>query len=213
MPLRVSGNPTNINKNGRSRTGTHLSTNIYLAVDDGTGPAIIGAVQEITVNETRPINKWGEVGTDGIIDSAPKGPVDIKGSCKRIRFDGVRILPAFRRGFIHVGSQRIPFDIQIYDIMEGDADSDNVLLTEIKNVWIENISYTHQADNYIIYESMSWTAESIQTTRGNSNNAVNSIAPYVINPFEREADIGKYRGALDAVGLLNAFDGPGGNNL
>jgi hypothetical protein len=213
MPLRVSGNPTNISKNGRSRTGTHLSTNIYLAVDDGSGPSIVGAVQTLQVNEKRTIKKIPEVGTDGIIDSAPSASAEISGSCTRVRFDGIRIAQAFRRGFIHVHAQRIPFDIQIYDIMEGDADSENVIITEIKNVWINSIGYTYHADNFIISEDMGWDAETIQSTRGNSNNVVNATSPYVINPFEREADMGKYRGALDAVGLLTAFDGAGGNNL
>ena len=42
MPLRVSGNPTNIvTQDGRSKTSTHLSTNIYLAVDNNNGPLIV----------------------------------------------------------------------------------------------------------------------------------------------------------------------------
>ena len=212
MPLRVSGNPTNVVTNaGRSRTGTHLSTNIYIAVDNGQGPAIVGAVQSLQITERRGIKRIPEVGTDGFIDSAPGSSTEITGSCKRTRFDGVRIAQAFRRGFVHVHAQREPFDIQIYDIIEGSTT--NVIVTEVKNVWINSISYTYSADDFIIVDDMSFDAETIQSTRGDGTDdpAVVLDPTLSINPFERQADsgFGDYRGALDAAGLLGAFDGSG----
>jgi hypothetical protein len=213
MPLRVEGNPTNVVTNeGRSRTGTHLSTNIYIAVDNGQGPAIVGAVQSLQVSEARQIKKIPEVGTDGFIDSAPSSSTEISGSCTRTRFDGVRIAQAFRRGFVHVHAQREPFDIQIYDIIQGDEE--NIIITEIKNVWIKSITYTYKADDFIIADEMTWDAETIVSQRGNSNagqNAVPQNPQLSLNPFERQADrgFGDYRGALDAANLLGAFDGSG----
>lgn len=211
MPLRVAGNPTNVSTDsGRSRTATHLSTNIYIAVDRGSGPEIVGAVQQLQVNESRDIQPIAEVGTDGFIDSAPKSSTSISGTCQRTRFDGVRIAQAFRRGFVHVHSQREPFDIQIFDIIEGDGE--NILLTVIKNVWIKSIEYSYSASDFVIVDTMNWQAETIISTRGTSgDNAVSASDNLSINPFEREADRGfaDYRGALDAANLLGAFDGSG----
>lgn len=215
MPIRVSGTTNGITRpstsTGRDRTGTHLSTNIYIAVDDGSGPNIVGAVQQLTVNESRSIKKISEVGTDGIIDSAPDRSADYKGTCKRTRFDGQRIASAFRRGFVHIHAQREPFTIQIYDIIEGDGN--RIVLTEIKNVWISSISYTYDSENFIIVDDMGWEAETIRSTRGvnTTGNVVEAKFPYVINPFERGADIGEgdVRGALDAANLLGAFAGSG----
>lgn len=213
MPLRVAGNPTNVVTNeGRSRTGTHLSTNIYIAVDNGQGPAIVGAVKQLVVNEKRSVKPISEVGTDGIIDSAPNQSATFSGSCQRVRFDGVRIAQAFRRGFVHIHAQREPFDIQIYDIIEGDGD--NILVTEIKNVWITSIDYTYSSDDFVIVDTMGWQAETITSHRGSSNagqNAVVQNSQLSMNEFERQADrgYGDYRGALDAANLLGAFDGSG----
>jgi hypothetical protein len=215
MPLRVAGTPGLTQPStgtGRSRTGTHLSTNIYLAVDDGNGPFLVGAVQQITINETRSIKKIPEVGTDGFIDSAPNQSTDINGTCRRTRFDGVRVAQAFRRGFVHVHAQRSPFDIQIYDIIEGDGD--RIVITEVKNVWIKSISYSYNADDFVIVDEMGFEAETIISTRGATNsdqNVVDPVFPASINQFERQADrgFGDYRGALDEANLLGAFDGSG----
>ena len=206
MPLRVSGNPTNIvTQDGRSKTSTHLSTNIYLAVDNGNGPLIVGAVQTITINESRDIAMIAEIGTDGFIDSAPRSPTKISGTCRRTRFDNVRIAEAFYRGFVHVHSQREPFDLHVFDLIKGD--NENIAVTTIKNLWIKNIDVSIEAENYVIVENMGWDAESIQSIR--DGKALASQVGININEFERQADIGEYRGALDAAGLLNAFAGSG----
>lgn len=208
MPLRnvPAGSATPIyNSEGRNVTNTHLSTNIYIAVDG----IPVGAVTSIQINEKRSIDMIDEIGTDGHIDSAPKSSTSITGSCKRTRFAGKRIAEAFRRGFIHVSAQRVPFDIQIYDLIKGNEN--DVIVTTIKNVWIEGIDYSYTADNFIIVDNMSWQAESIQTVRGNSGaeTALDDPSSIVINQFEVEADIGKYRGALDAAGFIKAFDNNG----
>lgn len=189
---------------GNNRTGTHLSTNIIVKV----GGNIIGAVQSLSVNESRNIKMIDEVGTDGHIDSAPQSSTDISGSCERVRFDRLRILEAFSRGYIHVSSQRIPFDIEIHDIFH-DSDPGNAIVTVIQNVWIKSIRYDYKASDFIITESMDWTAERIYSTINNTNvtGALGNglINPVVLNQFERQADRGAYNGALDAAGLLNAF--------
>src|SRR5271166_3637303 len=96
--------------NGRDATFTAISTNIVIKV----GAFAVGAIKTLSVTETRSIQMIDEVGTDGHIDSVPIKSTDISGSCSRTRFDRLRITEAFGRDFIHIQSQRIPFDIDIY---------------------------------------------------------------------------------------------------
>lgn len=189
---------------GNNRTGTHLSTNIVIKVDN----YIVGAVQKLNIKETRSIEMIDEVGTDGHIDSAPNKSTDISGSCDRIRFNKQRIADSFGRGFVHAHAQRIPFDIEIHDFFH-DADTNNSIITVLKNVWIEDISYSYGADNWIISESMSFKAETIKSIL-NATNVVKSVAngqegTLILNQYEQQADMGQFRGALDAGGVLNAF--------
>lgn len=189
---------------GNNRTATHLSTHILLKVAGN----IVGAVQSLQVTEDRTIAMIDEIGTDGHIDSAPSRSTSISGSCERIRFDKMRIMEAFSRGYIHVASQRIPFDIEIQDIFL-DNNQANILVTTIQNVWVKSLSYNYRADNYIISESMNWEAERIFSMINNQN-VVQSVAngrqsPIILNAFEQQADRGAFTGALDAPGLINAF--------
>lgn len=189
---------------GLNRTGTAVSTNIIIKVQGNE----VGAVQTISFKEDRGIATIDEVGTDGHIDSVPNKSTDISGDCTRIRFDNLRIAPAFSRGFIHASAQRIPFDIEIYDIFAG-TDAASTLITVVKNVWIRSLSVDYKATDFVISESMSWVAESISSTLG-ANNAIPGVAGtrnlvFNSNPFERAADKGDRRGALDAGGLLFAI--------
>lgn len=184
---------------GNNRTGTHLSTNIVIKVGDN----VVGAVQEMSVDEQRDVKMIDEVGTDGSIDSAPTSSAKYTGSCQRIRFARVRIAHAFQRGFVHVGSQRIPFDIEIHDIF-ADSDQNNAIVTVLKNVWITKIGYKYGADNWIITETMDFKAETIFSFVNSTNGNVVTDVAYR-NTFEQAADRGQLRGALDAAGILNAF--------
>jgi hypothetical protein len=199
---------------GRNVTRTGVSTEIIIQVDGNP----IGAIQSISYKEDRNIHMIDEVGTDGHIDSVPQKSTDISGDCTRVRFDNLRMASAFSRGFIHAASQRIPFDIVILDIFaadESDADgfngSDNVITTVIKNVWIRNLGVTYTSADFVISETMSWVAEHIYSYLGQGNNVVPAPnarqIPIIDNDtFERQADIGKRRGALDAAGLINVVD-------
>lgn len=196
--------------NGANRTATHLSTNIIIKVQGN----VVGAVKSLEINESRGgIKMIDEVGTDGHIDSAPNAATNITGRCTRTRFARMRIAEAFSRGFIHVHAQRLPFDIEVQDIFH-DSDLGNSIITTIENVWIKEISYSYSAEDFVIVENMSWEAERISSIL-NDGNVAKAVAngrsnPITLNPFEQEADIGKYSGSLDAAGLLNAFLG-GGN--
>lgn len=208
MPVRgyLSDNTNYETADGRSRTGTHLSTNIIIAVEGRS----VGAIKRFTVDESRDVQGVSEVGTDGQIDSAPTKSAQFTVTCDRTRFDGRRIAEAFYRGFVHVHSQRVPFDIQVYDLVKGGMDQQ--LITIVKNCWITKIGYTYDAENFIISDNMSLHAEAIQSSL-NGKTAVYSTSDLNRNDFEISADIGTYRGALDAAGLIKVFDGTGGNTL
>lgn len=190
--------------NGNNRTATHLSTNIIIKC----GPYVVGAIQKLDITESRTVKMIDEVGTDGHIDSAPQKSTDIKGNCERVRFDRQRIAEAFARPYVHAHSQRIPFDIEIHDTF-ADADTNNAIVTTLKNVWITEISYSYSAADWIISDRMNFEAEAISSILANKN-VVSGVANgqegnITLNQFEQEADRGVFRGALDAAGVLNAF--------
>jgi len=190
---------------GNNRTATHLSTHIIIVVDGNP----VGAIQSLEVNEERGnIKMIDEVGTDGHIDSAPNQSTNYTINCTRVRFDQMRMAEAFSRGFLHVKSQRIPFDIEIHDRFH-DADEGNAIITTVKNVWIKSIGYTFSADDWVIMDKMNCVAEDIFSVLNNNNVASAAangrINEITLNPFEQEADRGDQRGALDAPGLLDAF--------
>ena len=196
---------------GENKTFTSVSTNIVIKVGDTP----VGAVRQLSVNEERTITMIDEVGTDGHIDSVPSRSTNITGSCERVRFDNLRILPALSRGYVHIHSQRIPFDIDIIDTFAG-PDASQHITTTIKNVWARRSTVSYQAENFVIMETMDWEAEAIYSFLGTpSNNAVPGAAggrdvevrdlssPGAV--FELEADRGLRRGALNGFGLLQDF--------
>jgi hypothetical protein len=184
--------------NSQNTTKTSLSTNIVIKANG----IAVGAIQNIDINESRESNMIYEVGTDGAIDSAPTKSTTISGSCSRIRFNGKKIMEAFGRGFVHVMSQRYPFDIDIIDSWIGEGDQQ--IITTIKNVWVKSIAYKFDKDNWINSDTMTWHAETIYTTIAGGN-SVPATAKVQIDSIERNTDIGGRRGAMDAPGLLNAY--------
>ena len=162
MPVRLNNigdTPINNFSNasggeGKSGTATHLSTNIAILIEG----VAVGAVQKLSINESRSIKMVNEVGTDGSIDSAPTASTEISGDCSRIRFNRQRIAEAFLRGYVHVSAQRVPFDIVIMDNFQGSDDS-NIVITTLRNVWIKSISYSYESESFIISENMSFVCE------------------------------------------------------
>jgi len=146
---------------GENKTFTSVSTNIIIKVGDTP----VGAIRSLSVNENRRISMIDEVGTDGHVDSVPSQSTNITGSCQRTRFNNLRMAAAFSRGYVHVHSQRIPFDIDIIDIFAG-SDPGTHITTTIKNVWISKISYTFRSDDFVIVEDMDWEAEAISSILG-----------------------------------------------
>lgn len=210
--------------NGVNKTSTAISTNIIILVNDTP----VGAVQSLAINEKRSIKMIDEVGTDGHVDSVPNQSTNITGSCQRIRFDRLRVAEAFGRGFLHAASQVYPFDIVILDKQKRDQGSQ--ISTVIKNVWISGISYTYQADNWIITDTMEWEAENIFSVLNGGSSPIPGGVPAAvggergikhmgvgpngvvsitsgdgISNIEQLVDTGSggRRGSLDAAGLID----------
>lgn len=213
------GTPSYANVN---KTSTAVSTNIIIMVNTQA----VGAVQTLQIQEKRTIKMIDEVGTDGHIDSVPVKSTDIGGSCKRVRFDRLRIAEAFSRGFIHVASQVYPFDIMIFDKQKRNVE--NQICTIIKNVWITGIDYNYEVGDWVITDTMTWEAESISSIlSGSSADAVAvggelgikhmgsnlngvQIPSLEISgrSIEQLVDTGfaGRRGSLDAAGLIDIGD-------
>jgi hypothetical protein len=202
---------------GTNKTSTAISTNIIIMV----GNTSVGAVQSLSIDEKRSIKMIDEVGTDGHIDSVPNQSTNISGSCQRVRFDRMRVAEAFGRAFIHVSSQAYPFDIVIIDKQKLAAASQ--ISTVIKNVWIEGISYQYQANDWVITDNMTWTAETIYSTLNNGNSPaatggerniqLNTFLPLINGStltIEQQTDTGfaGRRGSLDASGLIDLGSDP-----
>src|SRR5271157_1655295 len=91
---------------------TGLSTQIVIKVSG----VPVGALQNLTVNQARPLERIKEIGTDGCIEIVPSGITTFELTASRIVFDEVRLPEAFLRGFRFINAQRLPFDIEIYDL-------------------------------------------------------------------------------------------------
>ena len=195
------------NNNNQNFTGVGLSTQVIIMVNDQP----VGAIQTLSVREERPLTFVQEVGNDGFLDSAPTGSTVVSGSCNRVRFDRLRASEAFGRDFLHAHSQRIPFDIDIFDYWGGDIT--NPIKTVIKNVWIKSLSYDYKVDNWLIFDQMEWQAETISSTINGGLSAAQGGTRNLalqINAIEQAADVGKSRGTLDSPNLINAFFGEPG---
>ena len=146
-----------------------LSTQIIIEAQDVNGQwRAIGAIQNLTPTESRPLQRIGEVGTDAVIQITPTSFTTVTLEVTRIVFDYQRLPAAFQRGFRHVHAQRIPFDIQIRDynpyweISTNPGQSTNfVLTTRYVNCWLARYSAPYTSDNYIITETATIEAEHV----------------------------------------------------
>lgn len=201
---------------GINKTSTALSTNIIIMVNNTP----VGAVQSLSVQERRNIKTIDEIGTDGHIDSVPNQSATISGTCNRIRFDRLRIAEAFSRSFIHARSQVYPFDIYLFDQQKREEAFQ--IVTVIKNVWINSIETTYQATDFVIADTMGWTAETIFSSMGpgqspngyvaiGGERGISHTPPITMgingsaNNIEQQVDRGEgfRRGSLDAAGLID----------
>lgn len=145
-----------------------LSTQILIEAQDNNGVfRAVGAIQSLNATESRPLDRIGEVGTDAIIQITPNAKPTFELSVTRIIFDYQRLPAAFQRGFRHIHTQRIPFDIQVTDynpyqeVASAAGGTPNVVTTRYVNCWLQNYSVAYTQDNYIISENATIWPETV----------------------------------------------------
>lgn len=198
--------------NTSSATNTGLSTQILVKVDGNS----VGAIQNLSENQTRPLRAIGEVGTDGNLEIVPNGPTKFTLRVQRIHFNRRSLTEALGRGFINIQAQRIPFDIYIYDfhnVPAGQLTDDfdvsgveGVITTIYENCWIGSKSTEYNAADYIIMQNADIEAEFCHTfINGDPLQNASFATPVIDDRVERVADTSR-RGSLDARGLARLGD-------
>jgi len=192
----------NLSTGGTTRTG--LSTQIIVYVKGQP----VGAIQSFQETQARPNKKIGEVGTDGWIEIIPNTQATVSLTVNRIVFDGLSLPEAFSRGFKHIHSQRIPFDIVVIDKFTG---TDNAVTTTYHNCWFNNLGKSYTSQDYTITENASIDVEYVSSERkGEAVAASQGVAGAREIPVtdtdavEQAADKGDRRGVLDFPGLISA---------
>lgn len=196
------------NPDNGSKTRAALSTQIVVYVEGEP----VGAIQNLTENQSRPVKSITEVGTDGIIEIVPSAASTISLTIKRIVFDGLSLPEAFSRGYRNIRAQRIPFDIVVIDKFTGDGD--NAVITTYHNCFFKSLNKTYSSSDYMISEDASVDAEYMSSTRAGgpvaSSQGVNGgreIPGRRVDSVEQSADTGTRRGPLDFAGLISAAYG------
>lgn len=192
-----------------SKTRTGLSTQIVVMVN---GEAI-GAMQSFNISESRTNKKIQEIGTDGYIEIVPSTVVTTTLQVGRIVYDGLSVTQAFGRGFVHLHSQRIPFDVVVIDRYFG-SEADKKIITVYRNCWFNNLGKNFTASDYVIQQSCSIDVESVYSFVEGSDEAVGrsqfseqrSMPNAQIDENELNSDVSfqGQRGAMDIPGIVNA---------
>lgn len=183
-----------------SKISTGLSTQIIIKA----GTETVGAIQNLSVKQNRPLKRIAEVGLDGVLEITPHATTTVDLTVNRIVFDQLSVTEAFSRGFVNAKSQRVPFEILVIDRTAGD-DSLSVV-HKFTNCWFQSINVTYKADDYIIAQDATIWAEDVSTTRNSENAAEGGSRGinYQIEARERNTDKGSYRGTMDASGIIDA---------
>lgn len=191
------------------RTSTGLSTQIIIKVNNEP----VGALQTLTVAQGRPLKRLAEIGTDGTMEIVPVSQATYVLDVTRVVFDQMRMPEAFSRGFRFIGAQRIPFDIEIFDINNADeqnaavsAESSGIVVHKYVNCWFTSLSTPYQAENYLITETGKIEAETGYISSGGTPPPnLRSLAAQTDSAgIESAANTGTRRGGVDAAGIINA---------
>lgn len=191
-----------------SKIQTGLSTQIVVLVDNEP----VGAIQNLNLNQTRSLFRTRELGLDGVLEIVPNQSTEYTAAITRIVFDRLRLPEAFKRGFINIKSQLVPFDIDIIDRTGGDIDSGAEVVHKLVNCWFTSYNPRMQATDFIISEEANIWFEDIQTFFGggsplsDTSRGLRGIAPTTL-AREGQADSGQFRGTMDIANIVTqTFD-------
>ncbi len=196
----------------RSNISTGLATQIVVKV----GTETVGAIQRMTINHTRNIERVKEVGLDGILELVPNQPTQYDINVDRIVFDRLSLPEAFARGFINIKAQLVPFEILIIDRTNGE--NEGSVAHRLVNCWFNKYTTNYEVGNYIITQNAGIFCEDIVSNLGGSDaSAANGGARginYEVDTFGRERATdsgaggtgggGGFRGTMDVANLINA---------
>lgn len=194
------------------RTSTALSTQIVVKVNN----IAVGALQNLSVTQTRGLQRLNEIGTDGNIEIVPNASTTFDLEATRVVFDQLRLPEAFSRSFRFINAQRIPFDIEIYDINNAstpetpiESGASGIVVLKFLNCWFQRYTTPYQAENFIISETATiWAETALQVSPSTVAPNLRNLIPQT-DSFGIETDVnqGKRRGAVDAAGVINAIFG------
>lgn len=197
----------------QSRTNSGLSTQILIKINKQT----VGAIQSFSVTQNRQLKAIQEIGTDGQIEVVPSSATTFDLSIDRMVFDGLSLPEAFARSFKLINAQRVPFDIEVFDLkgiaptasfdVSADAQADGTEVLVYHNCWFKSLTTPYSAGDYTIVEKATITAETAYITKPG--------APSVTRPgtsiqtddkgIEAMVNRGNRRGAMDAGGILKSI--------
>lgn len=203
---------------------TSLSTQILIEVDNKK----VGAIQNMKIDQRRTNERVGEVGFDGTLELVPNQRTNVTLTIDRIVFDGVSLPIAFGRPFHNIKSQRIPFNIRVYDNMYAQAgeapgfapvdNSPGMVIHEYKNCWFNSLSTSYEQGKYIISQNAGVDVEDVVTYFANGTTrpalpdagffgGYEGVGPdgNLAFSIETTTDVGR-RGSMDAAGLGLLFN-------
>jgi hypothetical protein len=211
--------PTFTGSSLNSNIAAGLSTQVLIECDNQR----VGAIQRFTPNQRREIRGIGEVGTDGFVEKVPSRPTQVTISVERLVFDLIRLPQAFARAFHNIHAQRVPFNINVYDVSavpvsaqgadggistDPDSPATGILMQQYVDCWFSSLSTTYAANDYLISESADIEVTFIRTISDPGSTTFRSVNPFGSSDnYERVADRQRV-GSLDAVGLSQVVNGP-----
>jgi len=186
------------------RTSTGLSTQVIIKING----IAVGALQNLSVTQTRGLGRITEIGTDGNIEIVPNAATTFDLEVTRVVFDQLRLPEAFSRAFRFINAQRVPFDIEIFDIGNAsDPESESgIAVMKYVNCWFQRYTTPYTSDNYIISETATIWAEtaSMATENFSVPNLRTLDTQTDKSGIETDVNQGRRRGAIDAAGIINA---------
>jgi hypothetical protein len=214
MPTTFPNTGSQIERTGEGTQGhttTGLSTQIIIKVNG----VAIGALQNLTVRQNRALERVREIGVDGVIEIVPRSATEYELNATRVVFDCLRMPEAFSRGFRFIAAQRVPFDIEVFDMsnmspnVEVNDNSQGVVVMTYKNCWFTTYETPYQADNYIISETANMWAETAFITFP-SNQYPEHLRDFdpqtdATSGVEKQVNFGFRRGAMDASGIVKSI--------
>jgi hypothetical protein len=190
------------------RTNSGLSTQIIVKVNETP----IGALQNLTINQNRPLKRINEIGTDGNIEIVPQASTTYDLNVTRLVFDQLRLPEAFSRAFRFISAQRVPFDIDIYDMQGNVADDPSgtgLIVTSFTNCWFNTYSTPYTVDDYTVIETATIWAETAAVKNGGELFTPASLRTVNYQTDQQNIEgftnVGARRGSLDAAGILNSL--------